>query len=179
MSILLIFSFQTLYGYTYQWIGLLVAFFMVGLALGSYLMTRSIERIQSLYRSLIGVEALIILSCVLSRLLFGLLYSSPAGVFGFQGTRLGFLAISFLSGFWVGFEFPLSSRAITRNGKSVGRPAGILYASDLFGAWLGALLVGVIFVPILGIFQTCAAILLLKSASFVFLAKSVWRECAH
>ena len=178
MSILLIFSFQTLYGYTYQWIGLLVAFFMVGLALGSYLMTRSIEKIQSLHRALIGVEALILLSCALSGLLFGLLYSAPAEVFGFQGIRVGFLAISLLSGFWVGFEFPLCSRAMTRNGKSVGRPAGILYASDLIGAWLGALLVGVILVPILGIFQTCAAILLLKAASFVFLAKSLWRERA-
>lgn len=169
MSILLIFSFQTLYGYTYQWIGLLVAFFMVGVALGSWLMTRSIEKIQRLIQSLIRVEVWIILSCILSGILFGLFYSSPTGAFGFQGIRLGFLVVSILSGFWVGFEFPLSSRIFTRNGERVGRPAGILYASDLLGAWLGALLVGVILVPVLGIFQTCAVIFLLKITSLSLL----------
>ncbi len=176
MSILLILSFQTLYGYTFQWIGLLVAFFMVGLALGSWWMTRSIDKIKNLFQALIRVEVSIILCCILSGLLFLLFYSSPTEAFGFQGIKLGFLGVSILSGFWVGLEFSLSSRMLTRYREGVGRAAAVLYASDLLGAWLGALGVGVILIPILGIFQTCAVILSLKVVSLVLLTRSGWRE---
>jgi len=69
------------------------------------------------------------------------------------------------SGFWAGLEFPLSSRIFACREEGVGRTAGILYASDLFGAWAGALLVGVIFIPVLGILLTCGAMVLLKLAS--------------
>jgi predicted membrane-bound spermidine synthase len=76
-----------------------------------------------------------------------------------------FLLLSGLSGYLVGLEFPLSSNIFSGRGEGVARTAGILYAADLFGAWGGSLLVGVLFIPVLGILQTCAAILFLKLAS--------------
>ena len=165
MSILLIFSFQTLYGYAYQWIGLLVAGFMVGLALGSWLMTRALEKIQKLNVILIGTEVLIILFATLGMLLLALFYSADLEALSLWTMKAGFLLLSTISGFWVGMEFPLASRIFSSRGEGVGRTAGLLYASDLFGAWAGSLLVGVILVPVLGILQTCGAIILLKLAS--------------
>jgi len=79
---------------------------------------------------------------------------------------LGFLLLSIISGFWVGLEFPLGSRIFLSGGEGVGRTAGVLYASDLFGAWAGSLMVGVIFIPVLGIMPTLGAVILLKLASF-------------
>jgi predicted membrane-bound spermidine synthase len=79
--------------------------------------------------------------------------------------RSAFLLLSGLAGYLVGLEFPLSSVIFSGRGEGVTRTAGILYAADLFGAWAGSLLVGVLFIPVLGILQTCAVILFLKLAS--------------
>jgi len=46
-ALLLIFAFQTLYGHAYQWIGLLIAFFMAGLAWGSWIMNRRLATLRN------------------------------------------------------------------------------------------------------------------------------------
>ncbi|NWF54395.1 MAG: hypothetical protein HXY45_06330 [Syntrophaceae bacterium] len=169
MSVLLILSFQTLYGYAYGWIGLLVAAFMAGLALGSGMMTRSLENRQDRMMTLIGLESFIALFCLLVLFILYFLYSWGKDSLNPWPDRIGFLLMSLLSGFWVGLEFPLSSLIFAGGGGAVARTAGILYASDLLGAWAGALLVGVIFIPVLGILLTCGGIILLKLTSLALL----------
>lgn len=170
MSILLIFSFQTLYGYAYQWIGLLVAAFMVGLAIGSWGMTRAPMGVPKLNLFLIGAEILIVLSAVSGILLLNLFYAAGAEKLGLWVVKAGFLLLSMISGFWVGIEFPLASMIFSSGGEGIGRTAGILYASDLFGAWAGSLLVGVVLVPVLGMIQTVVAVIFMKLASLALLA---------
>ena len=170
MSILLILSFQTLYGYAYQWIGLLVAAFMRELALNAWMMNRALERIQNWVLTLIGLERFIALFCLLLIFTLNFLYSSGAEPLSLWTVKIAFLLMSLASGFWAGLEFPLSSRIFAGREEGVGRTAGVLYASDLFGAWAGALLVGVIFIPVLGILMTCGAIILLKLASLALLS---------
>jgi spermidine synthase len=165
MSVLLIFSFQTLYGYAYQWIGLLIAAFMVGLALGSWRMTGALEKIHRMALTLVAVEVLILAAAALTTILLTFFYSPALGTVNSSPVRFGFLLLTGIAGILVGLEFPLSSRIFTASGEGAGRSAGILYASDLFGAWAGSLLVGVLLIPVLGIFQTCVAIILLKLAS--------------
>jgi spermidine synthase len=169
MSILLILSFQTLYGYAYGWIGLLVAAFMTGLALGSWMMNRDLQRSQDWTMTLIGLESFIALFCLLVIFILYFLYSSGKEPVNLWTDKIGFLLMNLLSGFWVGLEFPLSSMIFAGSEEGVGRTAGILYASDLLGAWAGALLVGVIFIPVLGILLTCGGIILLKLSSLALL----------
>lgn len=138
---------------------------MIGLALGSWLMTRALEKIQKLNVILIGTEVLIILFATLGMVLLTLFYSAELEALSLWAMKAGFLLLGTISGFWVGMEFPLASQIFSSRGEGVGRTAGLLYASDLFGAWAGSLLVGVILVPVLGILQTCGAIILLKLAS--------------
>jgi spermidine synthase len=164
-SVLLIFSFQTLYGYAHQWIGLLIAAFMTGLALGSWTMTRTLEKVQKFALTLVGVEILMVLFATMGIILLAFFYSPAWGQKLLSGMRFGFLLLSGLSGYLVGLEFPLSSNIFSGRGEGVTRTAGILYAADLFGAWAGSLLVGVLFIPVLGILRTCAGIILLKLAS--------------
>jgi spermidine synthase len=45
-NLAIIFAFQTLYGYLYHQIGLLIAIFMFGIALGSFLITRRLDQIK-------------------------------------------------------------------------------------------------------------------------------------
>ncbi len=49
----------------------------------------------------------------------------------------------------------------------VGKTADVLYASDLLGAWLGALLVSIMLIPFLGILQTCFFVVSLKLISLI------------
>jgi len=51
--------------------------------------------------------------------------------------------------------------------------AGILYASDLLGAFLGSLLVSVILLPALGVLETCVLIVVLKLSSLLLVAVSL------
>ena len=164
-SVLLIFSFQTLYGYAYHWIGLLIAAFMTGLALGSWTMTRNLEKIRKFFLTMVGIEMLMVLFATTGIILLALLYSPAWGQRLISGMRSAFLLLSGLAGYLVGLEFPLSSVIFSGRGEGVTRTAGILYAADLFGAWAGSLLVGVLFIPVLGILRTCAGILFLKLAS--------------
>jgi spermidine synthase len=170
MSILLILSFQTLYGYAYGWIGLLVAAFMAGLALGSWMMTRDLEKSQNWIITLIGLEGFIALFSLLVIFILYSLYSSGKEPLNLWTSKIAFLLMNLLSGFWVGLEFPLSSMIFAQREERVARTAGILYAADLLGAWAGALLVGVIFIPALGILLTCGGIILLKLASLALLS---------
>ena len=172
MSILLILSFQTFYGYAYGWIGLLVAAFMAGLALGSWMMNRDLEKSQNWIMTLIGLEGFIALFCLLVVFILYFLSSSGEEPLNLWTDKIGFLLMNLLSGFWVGLEFPLSSMIFAEREEGVARTAGILYAADLLGAWAGALLVGVIFIPVLGILLTCGGIILLKLASLALLANA-------
>jgi spermidine synthase len=169
MSVLLILSFQTLYGYAYQWIGLLVAAFMAGLALGSGMMNRALGNIQNRIMTLVGLESFIALFCLLLILTLNFLFTPGMQPTGLWAVKIAFLLMSLISGFWVGLEFPLSGGIFAASEGGVSRTAGILYASDLLGAWAGALLAGVVFIPVLGILQTCGAIILLKLASLSLL----------
>lgn len=169
MSILLIFSFQTIYGYAYHWIGLLVAAFMVGLALGSFTMTGFLKEHNFSKRELIKVEVfiLIFLTIVLASLFF--FYTFYLGINVLKIIKIVYFLLTLISGFCGGLEFPLVSKIFADLLKEIGRPAGLLYASDLIGAWLGSLLVGVILIPILGILPTCTVIMALKFTSLFWL----------
>jgi spermidine synthase len=164
-SVLLIFSFQTLYGYAYQWIGLLIASFMVGLALGSRTMTGLLGKIRKFTLTLAGVEILMTVFAGLGIILLALFYSPGLGQRILSGIRLAFLLLSGITGYLVGLEFPLASFIFSGDEQRAGRTAGILYGSDLFGAWAGSLLVGVLWTPVLGILQACGVVIFLKLVS--------------
>ena len=69
----------------------------------------------------------------------------------------------------MGLEFPLASKIYLKNAEHIGRTAGILYACDLLGGWFAGILAGVVFLPILGLFNTCILIAILKLSSFILL----------
>jgi len=55
-------------------------------------------------------------------------------------------------------EFPLASRLHLKNQPrkaGIESTAGTLYSADLAGAFLGAVSVGALLIPILGIFSVC------------------------
>lgn len=94
---------------------------------------------------------------------------TQAGIF--IGVELLFPILTMITGFFVGAEFPLGNKLYLGNSHQPGKVAGLLYGFDLFGACLGGLLSTIIFIPILGIFQTCFICGLLKLASLALVLR--------
>jgi len=171
-DLVVVFAFQTLYGYVYQQIGLLITAFMAGLAWGGLLMTgRSASdpgpgQMWRIWRWLTGIELAIFLYWVGLPLLLALLYAHPAS--GLLHPTL--LALNALAGFLVGSEFPLANRIISQLRGGLEGASGLLYACDLVGAFAGSMLVSVVLIPALGIPQTCLLVAALKLISLIGVA---------
>jgi spermidine synthase len=152
LEMLLLLGFQAVYGYVYQQLAVVIAGFMAGMALGSCLAIR---------RAVRGMRLLAVTQILVSGAPFvvlGLL-AAPAV------NRFAFPAMALLCGSLGGFEFPLASRIFFSEPDPSDRSRlGALYAIDLAGSCLSAVLFSTWFVPIFGFLKTA---LLLAMVSIV------------
>ncbi len=169
-DLVVIFAFQSVYGYVFSWIGLLVAAFMAGAAGGAALMTGVLGRSAEDRRRFIKVELGIV--CLAVGLPFALLALHPLA--GSRGdspiSGILFLVISFACGFAIGSQFPLANKLYLQNNPSLTGAAGSLYASDLLGGWLGGVVGAVVLLPVFGLVGTCMVVGLLKIVSLIVVA---------
>jgi spermidine synthase len=169
-DLMLIFTFQSMYGHVFSWIGLLVASFMAGAACGSMLVAIAIDRIEDCYQAFKRIDLAIMIfsiGCLLIVFIPDVHLGSPDTFFSF---RLLFLVLSFISGLLIGSQFPLANKLYPRNNASLTKTVGLLYASDLLGGWLGGVLGAVVLLPILGLSGTCITVALLKLTSFIVIS---------
>ena len=164
LQVVILFAFQVLHGYLYAEVSLIVTAFMAGLALGSAGSNRLLARCspsssKRAKQILIAVQIAIIIYCSL----FPFILSSPI-----PAPTLVFPLLALLAGFLTGMAFPLAL-ALTQTNTS--RAAGTLYGADLVGGCLGALIGAGLFIPVLGIPQTCVAIVLVGLAGLLALVK--------
>jgi spermidine synthase len=165
-DITMIFAFQTLYGYVYHWIGLLITSFMGGLSLGGLLMTRSLARVTRDKSVLVKLELALVLFWLLLPLALTGLYADFTTSLALTSMIPGvLLLLNAVAGFLVGAQFPLANKIWLKGSES--RGPGVLYASDLVGAFLGAILVSVVLIPLLGIQDTCLLAALIKLGSLL------------
>ncbi len=75
--------------------------------------------------------------------------------------------MSFAAGFIGGTHFPLANRLLLTEQTRVGRVAGLIYAVDLLGSFLGCLLVGLVFIPSVGILQTLILLALINVSAIL------------
>jgi spermidine synthase len=141
-------AYQAIYGYVYEMIGALSAFFMIGLWGG----TRFSKQLKNPPQTLLLLEALTILLAVASPVLFK--------------AELLFYALIFISGMLTGGQFSAAS-------LSFGEPesGGTLYAMDLFGSFLGALVPSILLIPLFGISHALLFVAFIKLFSAVMIAK--------
>jgi spermidine synthase len=166
-DLVLIFAFQSLYGYVYQWIGLFITAFMAGIGLGGYLMTRRLKRIENARRILIGLDISIVVYWLAVAALLVLMFAGNANPTMLSAAQVVLLLLNAVAGFLVGSQFPLANEMLLREGELRKGSVGFLYASDLLGAFLGSVAVSVVLIPVLGIINTCLLAALLKLASFL------------
>jgi spermidine synthase len=128
LEIMLIFTFQSAFGYVYQYIGFLIALFMVGLTLGSILLKNT----KIPFKKLLYAH-------ILSILLLAVCFLYPP-------VWINFILI-LACGFLVGSVFSIVI-AISQEGDV--RRAGLIYASDIAGGLVGALVVSSLLLPLFG-----------------------------
>ncbi len=81
--------------------------------------------------------------------------------------REAFSVVSLVAGFLGGVHFPLANRILLEELPQVGPIAGLLYGVDLLGSCLGCLLVGLVFIPAMGIYQTLFIFALLNLTAII------------
>ena len=85
------------------------------------------------------------------------------------------LILTIIIGILIGAIFPLSLLIYIGKEKTAGKSVGMISASDHIGAAIGAFFIGSIFLPVLGISNTCLllAILPTLAATLLFLSLSM------
>ncbi|MFC1850686.1 fused MFS/spermidine synthase [candidate division CSSED10-310 bacterium] len=167
IEIVLILSFQILYGYTYYKMGLLVTYFMLGLALGSLWVTKwKRGRERSVFRLLLKIQGVMILyPLTIVFVLHGISeFHDP--YFLFFSIEILFPLLAVLGGGIGGAHFTLSSKMFILRGKTVSTTASWLYWLDLLGSCVGAVCIGAFFIPLLGINQTMIFVTSLNIVAF-------------
>lgn len=169
-QLIVILAFQSLYGYVYYKIGLILAFFMMGLVLGSFFINRKLERIKdqrSLYIKTQGFVSIYPLVLPLVIMYIAKMNTIKPGAV--NALEAGFVLIPIIAGFLGGFQFPLANKICLRDPRNLGKTTGFLYGIDLFGSCVGGLLIGLFFIPVLGILQTCVLLSIINALVLILL----------
>jgi len=167
LFLILIFS-QILYGQVYQMLGVIVALYMTGLALGSGPGVPVKMRISP--RTYIRIQWLLMIILLLF----------PMAVSGLNhlGTWMGqglLLITTAVTAFLAGLEFFTGSRLEQQHPDKI---AGNLYSVDLAGSALGILAVSMVLFPWLGLLYTCLilAALVLMSLVVMYVTAKKYRN---
>ena len=176
-QLIIILSFQVLYGYVYYKLSFIMASFMIGLALGSLwaggLLRKyksRVDKILTIYRF---TQAGICLYPFLLPAVFLFFQSNLAAQKQSALMAAVYSALPVVAGLIGGLQYPLANFLLSSGRSSQNRQffktAGRLYAADTWGATLGAILTGVIFIPILGILGVVVLCGVMNSAVLLML----------
>jgi spermidine synthase len=161
LDIFLLLAFQSIYGYVYHQLSILIALCMAGIAMGSWLAMRRLRRGgYSACRAVASAQFLLALSAPALMLLISLLAKVSGTTTTWLAAQCVFPALAALSGILGGYQFPMATEVYLRgcNGQ---RSLGILYSIDLLGGCAGALALSGYLIPVFGFWKTawlCAAV---------------------
>ena len=147
--------------------------FLVGIAFGSWLMARVVDRLRNPLLWFAGLEGALGIFGFFSMIILG----KSVGIFDWAVHSVGVLlwwrwnlvqlfvalVVMLLPTTLMGATFPLAVRIFTRKIASVGGDVGIIYSANTLGGVLGSILAGFILVPILG---TQNSLMLIAAVNF-------------
>ncbi len=160
LSVVLLFAFQAAFGSLYLHIGLLSALFMLGAFAGSTAGDRVLARREQ-EPALLAPAALL-----LHLLLLGVVAWTAR-----RGNMAAFVACFAGAGVFTGFYFPLASFRMRQHGVSEAAAGARLEALDHVGAAGGALVTGLVLLPLFGAATTLGLLALLLAANIVLLGR--------
>ena len=142
---------------------LILAVFILGLALGTLAASRVLEKINDLIKGYGLTQIIIGFSSLLVIPLFGSIPFANRWVYEnwgqqfelLQGTNfLIIFGLLFIPTFFMGAQFPIVIKVLATKLETVGKNVGRAYAFNTFGAIVGSFLAGFVLIPILGLQAT-------------------------
>ncbi len=152
VEMLVIFTFQVIYGYIYLKIGAIITAFLLGLLPGALMGNVNKDR---------GIGPLIMSEMILLGLL--LIFFVWISFFKGELNQIYFLGYCFIFSFFCGFQFPVAAHLI---GERQSPAAGCL-AADLTGAAVGTIATGTLLIPLWGIQSAIIFLILIKISSSI------------
>jgi len=143
IEITLIFIFQLIFGYIYSAIGVIIAVFMGGLAIGAIVANK--------FTTFKNTLPMIILLLAISIAIVPVCFRLMNNIDKFAGIIIILINI-LLPSFLTGFLFTTYSNYLSV--EKINAPT-LIYASDLFGSAFGVIAVTVYLLPVWGISNTC------------------------
>jgi len=173
MEVLLVMVFQGLYGYIYTRMGVIVAAFMLGLVVGAPTGRKLCRRGAAWgWGALFSVLAALLLGALAVPRIMLLAYRCMGDPLLGAGLEVSFYLMVAWLGFLTGAAFPPANLIFTEAGGSLGTSSAVTDASDHLGAALGALLIGVVLLPVLGVDGACALLAILMIAALLGLGSA-------
>jgi spermidine synthase len=176
LSIIWLFAFQSLYGYVYQRIGWIVALFMAGLVVGCGLVewwrrkgAPTDEESARLWRRLIAADIAMAFLAAVTPAVLTALGSMQTGPVALVAVDICISALVAVTGVVGGAAFALAAALASRAETRVGASAGRVVGADHLGACLGALLCGILLVPVFGTVEAAIFLAGVKLASAALL----------
>jgi spermidine synthase len=154
LEIFLLLAFQSIYGYVYHQLAILIGLSMAGIALGSWLALRRIRSLARPPHSTMAITQLLLaLSCPALLLAVSSLEKFTGTATTWLSAQLVLPALAAISGILGGYQFPIAAEIYLhdRPGRS---GLGMLYALDLLGGCAGALLLSTYLIPVFGFWKT-------------------------
>jgi len=153
--------FQSLYGYVYQRLALIVASFMAGLALGGLLGTMA-GRAGAQARSFVALQAG--MCAVPLTLAVAVLRIGQLSAEALERWAAYFPIVVVASAVLAGIQFPLAGRLARASRQEAGAIGGRLYGADLLGSAIGAPVAAIFLLPVLGVVSAMLALAALNAA---------------
>ncbi|MGB8011624.1 MAG: fused MFS/spermidine synthase [Terriglobales bacterium] len=161
LQIFLLLAFQSVYGYVYHQLTILIAMCMAGIAFGSWLGIRRIRSSGSStgrppFQTMATTQFLLALSAPALIFVFSLLSKISGTAATWLSAQLAFPALAGLCGMLSGYQFPVATEIyLNKEDDSSARSRlGTLYAIDLLGGCAGALLLSSYLIPVFGFWKT-------------------------
>ncbi len=167
---------EFIFGSTIYTVSIIFAVFMAGLALGSRIISKYVDKIQNLPKVYALMEMGIGLYGVLLISLFGLFPDIYRAIYPLHENFYLFEFLQFLLIFIIlliptalmGATFPVVAKYYT--GEKIGKGIGEIYSANNLGAIFGSFVAGFILIPLLGIKSTIifAALINISIAVLIF-----------
>ncbi len=168
-QIVTLLSFQILYGYVFYKLTLILTSYMLGLILGGLWSTRLIEKGKGTKKTFLLTQITIVIYPLVLPLLFLLFAKTKSDLSTFIGSNIVFPLLPVIPGIIGGFQFPLANKLFIEQRGTKSVSAGMTYGLDLIGACIGALLVSIFLIPIIGIPNTCFEVCILNFVSLILI----------
>jgi len=154
LQIFLLLAFQSVYGYVYHQLAMLIGMFMAGIAWGSWLGIRRTRAKDYPPLWAIGVtQVLLAASGPVLIILLSLLAQISTLPAALVAAQFVFPVLAALAGTLGGLQFPIATSIYLR-GSRPRAGLGAVYALDLLGGCMGAVLLSSYLIPVFGFWKT-------------------------